>query len=68
MTEQAVEIRASFEVFAFSCWLKLRSTWTIEKTESFAGKLNIISLLKGIWLVILDVAIRWILIRRNILS
>lgn len=48
MTEQAVEIRASFEVFAFSCWLKLLSTWTIEKTESFAGKLNIISLLKGI--------------------
>lgn len=48
MTEQAVEIRASVEVFAFFCWLKMLSTWTIEKTEWFAGKLNIISLLKGI--------------------
>ena len=48
MTEEAIEIRASFEVFAFFCWLKLRSTWTIEKTESFAGILNFISLLKGI--------------------
>lgn len=48
MTEQAVEIRVSFEVFAFSCWLKLRATWTIEKTESFAGILNFISLLNGI--------------------
>jgi len=48
VTEQAVEIRASFEVFAFFCWLKLLSTWAIEKTESFAGKLNIMSILKGI--------------------
>lgn len=39
--EQAVEIRSSFEVFAFFYWLKLLLTWTIEKTESFAGKIKL---------------------------